>query len=106
MSSASAENRLRVEPSNRTVLSEANTGAATAVEERAVSAWGLAACQIPLGERLPVGDRNLVIVGVNVVEGEETVAVASVFDESRLQRRFYPRDLGEINITFALRFGR
>ena len=45
-------------------------------------------------QRLPVGDRNLVIVGMDFVEGEEAVAIAAVIDERRLQRRLYARDLG------------
>ena len=51
-------------------------------------------------ERLPVGDRDLVIVGMDFREGEETVAVAAVIDEGRLQRRFDARHLGEIDVAF------
>jgi hypothetical protein len=36
-------------------------------------------------QRLTVGDRDLVIVGVNFAEGEEAVAVAAIFDEGRLE---------------------
>ena len=50
-------------------------------------------------KRLPVGDRNLVIVGVNFREGEEAVAIPAVVDESGLQRRFDARHLGQINIA-------
>src|SRR5690606_17587924 len=35
-------------------------------------------------ERLPVGDRDLIVVGMYFTEGEETVAIASVFDEGGL----------------------
>ena len=53
-----------------------------------------------LGEqRLPVGDRNLIVVGMDFGEGQEAVAVAAVIDERRLQRRFDARDLGEIDVT-------
>jgi hypothetical protein len=55
---------------------------------------------------LTVGDGNLVIVWMNFAEGEKTVTVAAIFDEGRLQRRFDPRDLGQIDIAaqlFALR---
>ena len=38
-------------------------------------------------QRLPVGDRDLVIVGMDFAEGQEAVAVAAIFDERRLQRR-------------------
>ena len=41
----------------------------------------------------------LVIVGMDFGEGEEAVAVAAVFDEGRLQRRLYARDLREIDIA-------
>jgi hypothetical protein len=53
-------------------------------------------------QRLTVGDRDLVIVGMNFAEGEEAVAVAAIFDEGRLQRRLYPRDLGEVDIAAQL----
>ena len=53
-------------------------------------------------ERLPVGDRDLVIVGMYFAEGEKTVPVAAVIDESRLQRRLYARDLGQIDVATKL----
>ncbi len=55
-----------------------------------------------LEERHPVGDRNLVVVGVDLAEGEEAVAVAPVLDEGGLQRRLDPRDLGEIDVAAQL----
>jgi hypothetical protein len=57
---------------------------------------------VGLDQGLPVGDRNLVVVGVNFAEGEKAVAVSAVFDEGRLERRFYPRDLGEVDIAAQL----
>jgi hypothetical protein len=61
---------------------------------------------VGLDQRLAIGDRDLVVVGMNFAEGEEAMAIAAIFDESRLQRRLYARDLGEINVAaklFALR---
>jgi hypothetical protein len=61
---------------------------------------------IRLDQRLAIGDRYLIIVGMDFAEGEETVSVAAIFDEGGLQRRLYARDLGEIDIAaqlFALR---
>ncbi len=61
---------------------------------------------VGLDQRLTVGDRDLIVVRMNFAERQEAVAVAAIFDEGRLQRRFYPRDLGEIDIAaelFALR---
>ena len=40
-----------------------------------------------LDQRLPVGDRDLVVVRMDFREGEEAVAVAAVVDERRLERR-------------------
>jgi len=57
---------------------------------------------IGLDQRLTVGDRDLIIVGMDFAEGEETVTVAAIFDEGGLQRRFYARDLGEINVAAQL----
>jgi hypothetical protein len=55
-----------------------------------------------LDQRLPVGHRDLVIIGVNFAEGEEAVAVAAIFDESGLERRFDPGNLGEVDIPAQL----
>ncbi len=57
-------------------------------------------------EALPVGDRDLVVVGMDFAESEEAVAVAAVFDERRLKARLYPYHLGEIDISLELLLGR
>jgi hypothetical protein len=57
---------------------------------------------VGLDQCLTVGDRDLVIVGMDFAEGEEAVAVAAIFDEGGLQRRLYPRDLGEVDIAAQL----
>ena len=49
-----------------------------------------------------VGLGDLVIIGVDFAEGEEAVAIAAIVDERRLERRFDPGYLGEIDITFEL----
>ena len=56
-----------------------------------------------LGEqRHAVGDGDLVVVGMDLGEGEEAVAVAAIFDEGGLQRRLDPRHLGEIDVSAQL----
>ncbi len=55
-----------------------------------------------LDQCLPVGDRDLVVVGMDFAEGEEAVAVAAIFDEGSLERGFDPRDLGEVDIPAQL----
>ena len=40
---------------------------------------------VGLDQRLTVGDRDLVIIGMDFAEGEEAVAVAAIFDKRRLQ---------------------
>jgi hypothetical protein len=40
---------------------------------------------VRLDQGLTIGNRNLVIVGMNFAEGEEAVAVAAIFDKGRLQ---------------------
>ncbi len=52
-----------------------------------------------LEQRLPVGHRDLVIVGMNFAERQEPVPVAAVFNECGLQRRFYTGDLGEVYVA-------
>ncbi len=60
-----------------------------------------------LGEqRFAIGDRDAVVVGMDLVEGEEAVPIAAVLDERRLQRRFDPRHLGEIDVALKLLFAR
>jgi hypothetical protein len=53
-------------------------------------------------QRFAVGLRNLVIVGMDLAEGEETMTVAAEIDECRLQRGFYPGNLGEIDVALDL----
>ena len=40
---------------------------------------------VRLDQGLTVGDRNLIVVGMDFAEGQETMAVAAIFDERRLQ---------------------
>jgi len=53
-------------------------------------------------QRLTVGDRDLVVVGMDFAEGQEAVTVAAILDEGSLQRRLYARDLGEVNVAAQL----
>jgi len=50
-------------------------------------------------QRLPVGDRDLIVIGMDFAEGEEAVAVAAVIDEGGLQRRLNARHLRQIDIA-------
>ncbi|MGJ5179644.1 hypothetical protein ACQR16_16305 [Bradyrhizobium oligotrophicum] len=52
-----------------------------------------------LDQRLPVGDRNLVVVGMDFAEGQEAVAVAAVLDERGLERRLNAGDLRQVNVA-------
>ena len=45
---------------------------------------------------------DLVIIGVDLAEGQEAVAIAAIVDERRLQRRLDPGHLGEIDIPLEL----
>ena len=54
---------------------------------------------VGLDQRLTVGDRDLIVVGVDFAEREKAVAVAAIFDEGGLQRRFYARNFGEIDVA-------
>ncbi|WP_283843100.1 hypothetical protein [Bradyrhizobium sp. Ce-3] len=53
-------------------------------------------------QRLTVGHRDLVVVGMDFAEGQEAVPVAAILDEGSLQRRLYARDLGEVNVAAQL----
>ena len=53
-------------------------------------------------QHLPIGLRNLGVIGVNFAKGQEPVPFAAIVDEGRLQRRLNPRHLGEIDIASEL----
>ena len=59
---------------------------------------------LPLGlgflleERLSIGDRDLVIIRMNLGEGKKTMAISAIVDESGLERGLYAGDLGKIDI--------
>jgi hypothetical protein len=53
-------------------------------------------------QRLAVGDRDLVVVGMDFGKREEAVAVAAVIHEGGLERRFDPRHLCQIDISRKL----
>ena len=60
-----------------------------------------------LGQQgLPVGDRNLVIIGMNVGKCQKALAVAAIFDKGGLQRRLNPSLFGKIDIPFEGPLGR
>ena len=40
---------------------------------------------VGLDQGLTVGDRNLIIVGMDFAEGQEAVTIATIFDEGGLQ---------------------
>src|SRR5215831_18627563 len=53
-------------------------------------------------QRLPMGDWNLVVVRMDFAECQETMAVAAVVDERRLQRRLDPRYLSKVDVASQL----
>src|SRR5205085_8346446 len=57
---------------------------------------------VSFDQGLAVGNRDLVIVGMNFAEGQKAMAIAAIFDEGGLQRRLYARDLGKVDIAAQL----
>ncbi|GLH75242.1 hypothetical protein SSBR45G_01500 [Bradyrhizobium sp. SSBR45G] len=55
-----------------------------------------------LDQRLPVGDRNLIVVGMDFAERQEAMAVAAILDEGGLQRRLNTRDLRQVDVAAEL----
>jgi hypothetical protein len=55
-----------------------------------------------LDQGLTIRHRNLIVVGMDFAEGQEPVTVAAIFDEGGLQRGFYSRDLGEVDVAAQL----
>ena len=52
-----------------------------------------------LEQRLTVGDRDLVIVGVDFREGEEAVPVPAVINERGLERWLHARHFRQIDVA-------
>ena len=57
---------------------------------------------VGLDQRLPIGNRNLIIVRMDFAEGQKAVSIATIFNEGGLQGGLYARDLGEIDISAQL----
>ena len=53
---------------------------------------------------LAVCDRDLVVIGMDFAERQETVAVSTVVYEGGLERRFDPRDFREVDVPLKLLF--
>jgi hypothetical protein len=53
-------------------------------------------------ESFAVGDRNLVVVGMDFGEGQEAVTVPAVVDESCLKRGLNPDDFRQVDVPFDL----
>ncbi len=49
-----------------------------------------------------VGNRDLVVIGVDFGKGQKSMAISAVIHKGRLQRRFHPRDLGKVNVPGEL----
>ena len=56
-------------------------------------------------EQGTIGLRNLVVVGMDLAERKEAMAVAAIVDERRLERRLDPRHLGKIDVALELELG-
>jgi len=85
------------------VLAAWSPPAATAARAAVDFFLGLAMRALFVGDqRLPVGDRDLIVIRMDFRERQEAVAVAAVVDEGGLERGLYPRDLGEIDVAAQL----
>ncbi len=58
-----------------------------------------------LQQALPVGDRDLVVVRVDLAERQEAVASAAVFHERRLEAGLHADHLGEVDVALELLLG-
>ena len=50
-------------------------------------------------QRFAIRDRDLIVIRVDFREGEEAVAISAIVNESRLERRFNPRNFGEVDVA-------
>jgi hypothetical protein len=63
----------------------------------------LAVCAlVGCDQRLTVGDRNLIVIRMDLAERKESVPIPAVFDKRGLQRRLDPGDLGQIDVAAEL----
>ena len=53
-------------------------------------------------QRFAVGQRDLIVIRVDFVEGQEAMAIAAILNKGGLQRWLYAGDLGEIDIPAKL----
>jgi hypothetical protein len=53
-------------------------------------------------QRFTVLCGQLVVIRVDLAEGEEAVAVAAIFDKGGLERRLHPGDFGEVDVAAEL----
>ena len=53
-------------------------------------------------KRLPVSRRDLIVVGMDFAKGQKAVAVAAIVHKRRLQRRFDPGYLCQIDVSAKL----
>ena len=70
------------------VAPRGNRSAAAAMPPRApivLVVGGALGAAVFVDQRLPIGDRNLIIVRMNFAEGEKAVAIAAIIDERGLQ---------------------
>ncbi len=89
------------------VLFDGRLGAGRDLERLDVVLGAAAGFGFLLGDqRLPVGDRDLVIVGMDFRKCEEALPVAAIFDERRLERGLHARHLGEIDVSLERPLGR
>ncbi len=63
---------------------------------------GLRGFRVGAQQCLPVGYGYLIIIGVNLVEGEKAVAVAAILDESRLEGGFDAGNARQIDVSSKL----
>jgi hypothetical protein len=79
--------------------------AASASAAGAVVGLGVGCALVALflrDQRLPVGDRDLIVVGMDFGKSQKAMAVATVIDEGRLQRGLNARDFGKVDVTAQL----
>ena len=57
---------------------------------------------VGLDQGLTIGNRDLIVIGMDFAEGQKAMAIAAVFDEGGLQRRLDARDFGEIDVAAQL----
>ena len=85
-----------------TTPAPAATTVAALVGVAVLIVFGFGSLGLGAQQRLTVGDRYLIVVGMDFAERQETVAIAAILDEGGLKRWFDARHARQVDVSLEL----